>query len=113
MSETYKKGESAGVAFAALPFRTVVVTDEVLDVSEGIFEDEINYSAIVKDDLGSALPAAFVVDLEINGTNVITGQVLDATVYNPATFVLTLLWTVPDLSEGNYTVKLVWARQTV
>jgi len=82
-------------------------------VSEGIFEDEINYSATVKDDLGNALPAAFVVDLEINGTKVITGQVLDATVYNPVTFALTLLWTVPDLSEGNYTVKLVWARQTI
>ena len=108
----FEAGASAGVAFDIGETETVVVTVEALSVASGYKGDSVDYTATVKDSVGNGLPATFVVDLEVNGTKVITGQVLDAAVYDPVTGALSLTWTVPDLT-GSFTVKLVWAEQTI
>ena len=92
--------------------RTVEVTDEALDKTQGYEGDEVVYTATVLDNTAEKLPATFVVDLEINGTKVITGQVLDAAVYDQTTGLLTLTWTVPA-DVGAFTVSLVWAEQLI
>ena len=116
MAIIYPVGESAGASFETYPLgseiHSVVVTDEALDKISGFEGDNVNYTATVKDDLGAALPDTFVVDLKINGIVLIAGQILDASVYNPATFLLTLPWIVPA-EEGIHTVKISWAEQVI
>lgn len=106
----YPAGQSAGTPFATGETKSVVVTNEALSATSGYEGDAIIYSATVKDESEAPLPVAFEVDLEINGTKVITGQVLDASVYDPEDGSLSLEWVVPA-AVGSFTVKLVWARQ--
>ena len=108
----YLAGESTGVAFTAGETKSVVVTVEAVAPTTGYEGDTIEYTATVKDNLGEALPATFVVDLLYNGTKVVDSQVLDATVYDPVTFLLTLTFTVPA-GAGDFTVKLSWAQQDI
>ncbi len=108
----YPAGSSTGTPLTIEPTKLVVVSDEALTPSSGFKDETISYSATVKDDEEGALPATFVVDLEVNGNKVITGQVLDAAVYDPVTFALSLDFVVPDL-EGPVNVSLVWAQQDI
>ncbi|GAJ15393.1 unnamed protein product [marine sediment metagenome] len=108
----YAAGSSTGTAFETGESQTVVVTAEALDEVNGYEGETITYTATVKDGEEEALPATFVVDLEINSTKVITGQALDAGVYDQETKLLTLPWTVPA-DVGTFTVKLVWAEQEI
>ncbi|GAI88436.1 unnamed protein product, partial [marine sediment metagenome] len=110
MSIKYLGDQSEGQAFGTKETKNVVVTEEALDKSSGYEGDTIVYTATVKDDLGVALPATFVADLLINGTDLKSDQVLDAAVYDPITFLLTLSWQVPA-AVGNFNVKLSWDEQ--
>jgi len=110
--KTYLAGQSVGQPFDTGSTRTVAVTAEALDVSSGFEGETVVYTATVKDDQGEALPIAFVVDLLINGTEIVSDQVLDAVVYDPITFLLTLSWIVPA-GEGSFTVKLSWDEQKI
>lgn len=93
--------------------RTVVVTDENLNLASGVEGTAIIYTAIVQDNLGVAMPNSFVVDLEIDGTPLIAGQVFEGAVYGLVTKLLTLSWTVPAAIAGSVTVRLSWAEQTI
>jgi len=108
----YEAGTSAGRPFEVGETRTVVVTAELLTKASGYKGESITYTATVLDNTGAKLPNTFMVDLEINGVKVITGQMLSAAVYDPETGALTLVWTVPDIT-GAKTVRLVWAVQTI
>ena len=108
----YLSGSSTGQPFTTEETRTVAVTDEALDKSSGYEGETVVYTATVKDDLGNALPATFVADLLINGTELITDQILNAAVYDPITYLLTLSWQVPA-AVGAFTVKLSWDEQII
>ena len=112
MATKYLGAESAGVAFTTEETRSVVVTLEALDKSSGYEGDTVVYTATVKDDLGNALPETFVASLIMNATVLIADQAFGVAVYDPATFELTLSFTVPA-GEGSFTVKLSWAEQTI
>jgi len=108
----YINGQSTGQPFETLETRSIVVTDEALDQSQAYEGDTVIYTATVKDDLAASLPATFVADLMINGTELITDQVFDAGVYEQATGLLTLSFAVPA-PVGNFTVKLSWDEQII
>jgi len=108
----FPAGSSTGIPFAAGETRIVNVTAEVLSASSGFENDSITYTATVLDDTSAKLPATFEADLEINTTKVITDQVFDAAVYDQSTGELTLTWVVPA-PVGDFTVKLVWAKQNI
>jgi len=108
----YGPGMSTGVSFEVGETRTVQVTAESLDKPSAYKGDSVTYTATVLDNTAAKLPATFLVDLEINGTKVITGKALAADVYSQTTGLLTLAWTVPDI-VGVKTVKLVWAEQAI
>lgn len=108
----YLSGESSGQPFETLETRSVVVTAEALDLSQAYEGDTVVYTATVKDDQAASLPATFVADLMINGTELISSQILDAGVYDQATGLLTLSFTVPA-AVGAFTVKLSWDEQII
>lgn len=112
MAKKYLGDSSPGQPFGTEETRTVVVTEEALDKSSGYEGDTVVYNATVKDDLGVALPANFVADLVINGTDLLSDQVLDAVVYDPVAFLLTLSWVVPS-AVGSFDVKLSWDEQII
>lgn len=112
MSIKYLGDQSAGQPFATEETKSVVVTEEALDKSSGYEGETVVYTATVKDNLAAALPATFMADLLINGTEVKSDQVLDAAVYDPITFLLTLPWLVPA-GMGSFTVKLSWPEQII
>lgn len=108
----YVGSESAGSPLETGETRTVDVTVEALDKATAYEGDEVTYTATVKDSIATSLPATFAADLELNGEKVITGQVFDVAVYDEATSLLTLTFTVPA-TVGAHTVKLVWAEQLI
>ncbi|MBA7491247.1 hypothetical protein ES702_01792 [subsurface metagenome] len=108
----YKADVSIGTPFETGGTRDVIVTAEGLDEVSGYEGDPVVYTATVKDDLEASLPAAFVASLKINETLVITDQAFDASVYEQATGLLTLSWTVPA-AVGTFTMKLTWAKQVI
>ena len=108
----YESSQSSGTAFETGTTKTVAVTAEGLDEVDGYEGDAVVYTATVKDDGDGALPAAFVADLEINGTQVVTAQAFDAGCYDQSTKLLTLPWTVPP-AVAAFTVKLIWAEQLI
>ncbi|NVM22857.1 MAG: hypothetical protein HWN68_13880 [Desulfobacterales bacterium] len=108
----YLAGLSVGSPLETGETRTVDVTAEALDKSTAYEGDEVTYTATVKDNTAASLPATFVADLELDGEKVITGQVFDVAVYESATGLLTLTFTVPA-TLGAHTVKLVWAEQLI
>ncbi len=108
----YVSDQSTGTPFETGTTKTVAVTGEGLDEVNGYEGDPVVYTATVKDDGDGALPAAFVADLEINSTKVVTGQAFDAGVYDQTTKLLTLPWTVPA-AVAAFTVKLIWAEQLI
>ena len=108
----YLSDQSPGQPFSTEETRNVVVTDEALDKSSGYEGETVVYSATVKDDLAGALPATFVANLLINGTEIISNQILDAAVYDPVAFLLTLSWLVPA-AVGSFSVKLSWDEQII
>ena len=112
MTTKYLSGSSTGQPFNTQETRTVVITGEALDKSSGYEGDTVVYTATVKDDLGNALPATFVADLLINGTEIISDQIFNAAVYDPIAFLLTLSWQVPA-PVGSFTVKLSWDEQII
>jgi len=112
MPKKYLSDQSTGQPFGTEETRNVVVTDEALDKSSGYEGDAVVYTATLKDDQGVALPATFVADLLIDGTEVKSDQVLDAAVYDPVTFLLTLPWVVPA-AVGSFSVKLSWDEQII
>lgn len=108
----YLSGESTGQPFNTEETRNVVVTVEGLDIGSGYEGDTVVYTATVKDDQAASLPAAFVADLKINGTEAISVQAFDVAVYDQATGLLTLSWVVPA-AVGSFTVKLSWGEQII
>jgi len=110
MAIKYLGNVSAGQPFNAGESRDVLISDEALDKPSAFEGETVVYTVTIKDDQNEMLPSTFVADLEMGSTKVITGQVFDASVYDQATFLLTLPWTVPAI-PGNHTVKLVWAEQ--
>jgi len=109
----YLAGESSGVQFTLFETRTVVVTNEALSLDSGYEGDTVTYTATVKDNTGATLPSSFIVNLEMNGTTLISNQQLTSDVYDSSTGELTLTFTVPSLSPGTYMVKLTWPEQTI
>ncbi len=112
MATTYNAGANVGQPLEIPGTKNVVVINEALDKITAYPGETVVYTANISDDSGASLPASFVVDLEINGTKVITGQALDATVHDPPTKFINLPFVVPAL-PGNHTVKLAWAEQTI
>lgn len=112
MTITYNAGASAGQPLEILGTKNVVVVNELLDKPSAYPGETVIYTANISDDSGATLPVSFVVDLEINGAKLITGQALDASVYDPPTKFISLSWIVPA-TPGNHTVKLAWAEQTI
>lgn len=112
IGDKYLAGVSTGTPFETGETRTVVVTVEGNAPVSGYVGDTIVYTATVKDDLEASLPATFVASLKINETLVITDQVFDVAVYDQATGLLTLSWTVPA-DVGTFSVKLTWAEQII
>ncbi|MBA7548502.1 hypothetical protein ES705_40962 [subsurface metagenome] len=112
MSKKYLSDQSPGQPFSTEETRTVVVTDEALNKSSGYEGETVIYTAAVKDDQGVGLPATFVADLLINGTDVISAQILEPAVYDPVTFLLMLSWLVPA-AVGSFSVKLSWDEQII
>ena len=108
----YLAGLSTGSPLETGETRSVDVTVEALDKATAYEGDEVTYTATVKDSTAASLPATFVADLELNGEKVIEGQAFDAVVYDQATSLLTLTFTVPA-TLGAHTVKLVWAEQLI
>jgi hypothetical protein len=91
----------------------VQVSNEALDKTSGYVGDPVLYTAIVQDSVGEALPSTFVVDLLFGDIKVVEGQELNSNVYNPETKILQLSFQVPNVSAGNYTVKLSWSEQII
>lgn len=112
MSIKFLGDESVGTPFETGEVRTVVVTNEALDKILGFEGETIVYSATVEDNMAVKLPASFLLDLKINGTDLIAGQVLNGAVYDQGNGKLTLSWTIPA-GAGNYTVKISWAEQII
>ena len=112
MTIKYSGNVSAGQPFETGESREVNLANEALDKAISFEGETVIYTVTIKDDQNVALPANFVVDLEINTVKVITGQAFDASVYDPATFLLTLPWIVPA-TPGAHTVRLVWAGQII
>ena len=112
MAIKFTANGSAGIPFGIDETRTVALANEALDISSGFEGDPIVYTVTIDDNTGVALPASFVVDLKINGTDLIAGQALDVTVYDPVTKLLTLPWAVPAI-VGTFTVTLEWAEQVI
>lgn len=112
MTIKYNGFYSAGQAFETGESRDVTLAGEALDKAIAFAGETVVYTVTIKDDQNVALPVSFVADLEIDSVKVITGQVFDASVYDPVTFLLTLPWAVPA-TPGSYTVKLVWAEQII
>lgn len=108
----YLSGQSSGQPFETLETRSVVVTAEALDLSQAYEGDTVVYTATVKDDQAASLPAAFIADLLINGTDLIAAQDFNAGVYDQVTGLLTLSFTVPA-AVGAFTVKIGWDEQTI
>lgn len=104
--------QSTGIAFETGETRSVNVTGEALSVSSGYEGDTITYTATVLDSTTAKLPASFVATLKLNGTDLVTNQAFDVSVYNQSTGLLTLDFTVPA-GAGTYTVKLTWAEQEI
>lgn len=113
MSIKYGSDQSGGVIFTQGETRYVYVSDEAIVPTSGYAGDMIEYTAIVKDSENEALPATFVMDLMFNAAAVIPGQVLNAVVYDPITFILTLSFSCPTGNIGANTVKLQWAEQII
>jgi len=112
MAIKYLVGTSSGTAFETGETRTVTVTAENLSVSSGYEDDVITYTSTVLDSTVAKLPATFVATLKINGTDLITDQVLDAGVYDQGTGGLSLDFTVPA-AVGSFTITLDWAEQII
>lgn len=112
MSIKFLGDESVGTPFETGEERTVSVLGEALDKVLGFEGETVVYTATVEDSMGQPLPASFVADLKINGTNLIAGQIFDAGVYDQGTKLLTLPWVVPA-GAGNFTVKMSWAEQII
>ncbi|GAH49143.1 unnamed protein product [marine sediment metagenome] len=110
--DKYVAGQSTGTPFETGNTVSVVVTAEALSSVSGYEGDSVTYTATVKDGAEASLPATFVADLEIDSTKVLTGQAFDVAVYDQATSLLTLVFTVPS-AVGTFTVKLVWAEQLI
>jgi len=116
----YRGDQTTGQPLKKGETRTVVVTGEVITTPSGDeygFEGEIViYTANVLDNLSNTIPAAFEVDLRVNGTPIIQNQVFNETVYDDETGDLTLEFIVPDdttLPVGEYTIKLKWNTQII
>ena len=110
--DKYVAGSSTGTPFETGNTKSVVVTAEDLSAVSGYEGDSITYTATVKDEIEGSLPETFVADLEIDSTKVVTAQAFDVAVYDQATGLLTLVFTVPA-AVGAFTVKLVWAEQLI
>ena len=108
----YNAGNSDGQPLEIIGTKTVVITNEALNKASAQVGESVTYSVTIKDDLGAGLPATFVVDLELNGTKIIEGQVLNVGVYAPVIGVLTLPFIAPA-NPGSHTVRLAWAEQTI
>ena len=93
--------------------RGIVVTNEHLSTILGFEYDEVTYTATVKDSEGNILPATFLVSLEYEEIEAILvlNQILDGSVYNQSTGLLTLVWHVPSEDPSIYTVRLEWSDQ--
>ena len=112
MTIKYNGFYSAGQAFETGESRDVTLAGEALDKAIAFAGETVVYTATVKDDLAAALPATFVANLLINGTEIISNQILDAVVYDPVAFLLTLSWLVPA-AVGSFSVKLSWDEQII
>lgn len=103
---------STGTAFETGETRSVDVTGEINAPLSGFEGDAIVYTATVLDSAAAKLPASFEATLKLNGTDLIIGQVFDATVYDQATGLLTLNFVVPA-PVGAFDVTLNWADQII
>ena len=108
----FEAGTSPGTPYETGETRQVAVTAEGLSAVSGYEGDSITYTATVLDNTAAKLPASFVATLKMNGTALITDQVLDAGVYDQGTGLLTLIFTVPA-AVGAFSVTLEWAEQTI
>lgn len=109
----YLCDDSTGHSFTTGETRTVVVTNEELDVATGFEGDTFTYTATVLDSTTAKLPATFVADLLISAIKLKDAQAFGAGVYSQSTGLLTLVCTVPAGASGEQTVKLSWADQII
>lgn len=110
MAIKYNANVSAGQPFETYESRDVNLANEALDKPSAFVGEGVIYTVTINDDHNEMLPSTFVADLEMDGVKIITGQVFDASVYDPVTFLLTLPFIVPE-TLGNHTIRLVWAEQ--
>lgn len=109
----YGTGTSTGAPFEEGEVLTPEVTGEGLSVVEGFAGDSVTYTATVLDtEHSNKINAQFVASLLFGADTVISNQVFSGAVYDQATGILTLTFTVPA-GFGSKTVKLSWAEQII
>ena len=93
--------------------RTVVVTNEALGAPSGYEGDVINYTATIEDDKGDSMPATFVAELMMNGTE-LASVAFEVSIYDQGTHAFGVDFTVPfvDLG-GDFTVKITSGDQII
>jgi len=110
MAIKYLGNISAGQPLEIFESREVNLANEALDKPSAFEGETVIYTVTINDDHNEMLPSTFVADLEMDGVKIITGQVFDASVYDPITFLLTLPFIVPE-TLGSHIIKLIWAEQ--
>ena len=111
MTVKYLAIDSTGVPFDTDEIRTVDVSAEWLSSGSGFAGDNITYRATIYDSATEAMPATFVAELMINGTQ-LASVAFEASVYDPISKVFTLPFTVPA-AVGSFTVKLTSVDQVI